>query len=283
MSVNMPHQIMRIRAVSLLIRTAIHTPRQTSQLARTARHRSCSAGRFIFFSTRPSTKPLMGSASSRPARTTMTANSTLPMRLPIQVQIQLLSRSLSVAFLLKTPSVSTRLLPVKSSDPAKITMVSAPPKQMPMVMRTAPGLSLDREPPMVKIRTMAAPTYMPASIDRTRWPGNERLCPASLAAAWSPRVKTDSVYKLMLHVLSSQRINPGSSAQSEPRMCHIIGACQPLSIPKRTDHSRINGHTGACSAHGEEREGEEGKPWLNFLLEVLKFPIRALGAPLPRF
>src|SRR5438105_4899812 len=60
--------------------------------------------------------------------------------------------------------------------------------------------------------------------------------------------------------------NPGSSAQSEPHMCHVIGACQPLSIPKRTDYWRINGHTGACSAHGEEREGEEGKPSLKLFV-----------------
>ena len=80
-------------------------------------------------------------------------------------------------------------------------MVSAPPKQMPMVMRTAPGLSLDREPPMVKISTMAAPTYIPASRERTRWLGKDRRCAASLAAAWSPRVRTASVYMMAPHVL----------------------------------------------------------------------------------
>src|SRR6266446_6082442 len=253
MNVNMHHQIIKIRAVSLLIRTAIQTPRQTSQLARMARQRSCSTGMFIFFSTSPSTKPLMGSASSRPARTTMTANSTLPIRLPIHVQTQLLSRSLAVAFLLKTPSVSTRLLPVKSSDPAKITMVSAPPKQMPLVMRTAPGLSLEREPPMVKIRTMAAPTYIPASMDRTRWLGNERFCPASLAAAWSPSAKTASVYKLVLRVLRPQRINAGSSAQTRPaHVPHLSAHANGYRLQDEAITTRAAGFYSACSAHGEE-------------------------------
>ena len=48
MNVNMHHQIMRMRAVSLLMRADIHTPRHTNQLARIARNRSCTGGRFIF-------------------------------------------------------------------------------------------------------------------------------------------------------------------------------------------------------------------------------------------
>ena len=111
---------------------------------------------------------MIGSVSSNPARTTMNARRALPSRLPIQVQIQLSTRSFQVVFRVSVPSVSTRLLPVNSSEPAKMTMVRAPPKQMPMVIFTSPGESLESVPPMVKMSTIAAPTYMPASIERTR-------------------------------------------------------------------------------------------------------------------
>ncbi len=98
----------------------------------------------------------------------MKATSTLPMRLPTQVQTQFAPRSRQRALPDSTPSVSTRLLPVNSSEPAKITMVSAPPKQTPIDSRTTPGEAVDSVPPMVKISTMAAPTYTPASAERTR-------------------------------------------------------------------------------------------------------------------
>src|SRR5262249_48416241 len=94
----------------------------------------------------------------------------------------------------KTPSVSTRLLPVNNSEPAKTTMVSAPPKQTPIANRTTPGEPVDNVPPMVKISTIAAPTYMPASMERTKWLINDPFWPASLAAACSLRVVMASLY-----------------------------------------------------------------------------------------
>src|SRR5262249_35570882 len=124
------------------------------------------------------TKLLIGAkvwASIRPAFTTITASSRLPARLPIQVHHQLENKSFQVALRVKTPSVSTRLLPVNSSDPAKTTIVNAPPKQTPIMRRTTLRDSLASEPPTVKIRKMAAPTYMPASIERIRWPKSERF------------------------------------------------------------------------------------------------------------
>src|SRR5882724_5548689 len=92
MKVNMHHQIMKMRADSLLVRAAIQTPRQTNQLASTARQKSCSGGRFILVSTSFSTKaltPAKLSASKRPPRTTIQANSTLPTKLPTHVHTQL--------------------------------------------------------------------------------------------------------------------------------------------------------------------------------------------------
>src|SRR5688572_25736215 len=132
MKVNMHHQIISTFAASSLIRAAIHTPRHTSQFASTARHSSCSGGRFIFVLATFSTNALNGSVSTTPDRTTITASSTLPTRLPTQVQPQLAINSFIDALRVSTPSVSTRLLPVNSSEPAKMTMVSAPPKQTPM-------------------------------------------------------------------------------------------------------------------------------------------------------
>ena len=49
-----------------------------------------------------------------------------------------------------------------------MTMVNAPPKQTPITKRTAPGDSFDKVPPTVKIKAMAAPTYMPAIMERIR-------------------------------------------------------------------------------------------------------------------
>src|SRR5438874_1649516 len=100
----------------------------------------------------------------------MHASSTLPARLPIQVQIQLDARSPTDARLVNTPRVRTRLLPVTNSEPAKITIVRAPPKQTPITTRSVPGAAFAISPPIVKIRTIAAPTYIPARADRTRCP-----------------------------------------------------------------------------------------------------------------
>ena len=75
-----------------------------------------------------------------------------------------------------------------------MTMVKAPPKQTPIASRTTPGEAAASEPPMVKISTMAAPTYMPARAERTRWLTSERRCASSLATACPARVCTASVY-----------------------------------------------------------------------------------------
>src|SRR5436190_12203282 len=125
----------------------------------------------------------------------MKASRKLPNRLPIQVQTQLESSSETLALRVSTAMVNTRLLPVNNSEPAKITMVSAPPKHTPMSSRTGPpGTPLPTVPPTVKMRAMAAPTYMPASIDRTRWLMSERRCASSFAAACSPITLTVSEY-----------------------------------------------------------------------------------------
>src|SRR5579862_4861034 len=93
MNVSMHQKISRIFADSLLTFTAIHTPRQTIQLAKTDRQNNCSQGRFIFISVTLSTKALMPLkaglfASRRPPRTTINATRILPARLPSQVQHQ---------------------------------------------------------------------------------------------------------------------------------------------------------------------------------------------------
>src|SRR3954471_5697598 len=120
------------------------------------------------------TNDLTGSAESTPEPITITATSALPRRFPTQVQSQLAPRSLSLALPESTPTVSTKLLPVKSSEPAKTTKVSAPPKQTPMTSRTTAGMSFDSVPPTVKISTMQIPTYIPASIERTVWLTSDR-------------------------------------------------------------------------------------------------------------
>ena len=203
------------------MRPAIHTPRHTIQLASTARHRSCSAGSVILVCTTLSTNALTGSALKMPERTTITASSTLPSRLPTQVQPQLATRSRTEVLRVSTPRVSTRLLPVNNSDPAKMTMVSAPPKQTPMTGFTSAGKSFDSAPPMVKISTIAAPTYMPASIDRTRWAGSESRCAAIFAAACSPIVSIASAYIVVVPGGGNDR----SRQRDALPLPHLCNAC----------------------------------------------------------
>src|SRR5260370_41861783 len=96
MKVNMHHQMSKMRAVSSLARAAIHTPKQTSQLARTARQNSCSGSRVIFVCTRVHIKLRTDSSFSQakiPERITIPANSALPSKLPTHVQSQLAPRS----------------------------------------------------------------------------------------------------------------------------------------------------------------------------------------------
>ena len=57
---------------------------------------------------------------------------------------------------------------MNSSEPAKITIVNAPPKQTPINSLVAPGAPVLMNAPTVKMSTIAAPTYMPASIERTK-------------------------------------------------------------------------------------------------------------------
>ena len=59
--------------------------------------------------------------------------------------------------------------------------------------RRAP--SFDSEPPTVKISTIAAPTYMPASIERTKWPGQR----AALARQLGGRLIAQGVDRFGVH------------------------------------------------------------------------------------
>src|SRR5262249_12837776 len=61
-------------------------------------------------------------------------------------------------------------------------------------IRTIPGEYGAIDPPMVNIRTMAAPTYMPAMAERTRWPTRDRRCSFSFMTACSLRPCTASTY-----------------------------------------------------------------------------------------
>ena len=172
----------------------------------------------------------------------MKATRTLPTRFPIQVQTQFESRSPADALRVRTPRVRTRLLPVNSSEPAKMTIVSAPPKQMPMVMRTRLGEVPTIEPPIVKIKTIAAPTYMPASIERTKWLANERRWAVIFAAACSAMVWTVSEYM----VITAWRTLGSPLPQSEPhsegsrsgaRSKTEAAGCMREVVPRKRDES----------------------------------------------
>ncbi len=77
------------------------------------------------------------------------------MRLPTQLMAQVLPRLMESVVRFKTPSVMNIVWPVNSSDPAKMTKVSAMPKLVPMTRLRQDGSAACPSP---KIRIMPTPT-----------------------------------------------------------------------------------------------------------------------------
>src|SRR6185436_8573981 len=172
------------RAVSSFARIPIHTARQTSMLQSTPRKKRSRAGADILAATIPRTNSFAGALPSTPDAAVASASSADPARLPTKLSAHTFASAPALTVRERAPTVITRLFPVKSSEPAKITSVSATPNEAPITAFVAPEPAACSGAPMAKMRTMPSPTYAPASVDSTRyWRGACRSNPALARAA----------------------------------------------------------------------------------------------------
>src|SRR5215470_5968505 len=122
-------------AVSLVIRAEVQIARQTSQLHSIARATSSSAGAFILAAATLVISGLLpASARPPPPATKITASRAQPARLPAQEAPQHAARSRRLVRPRSQPRVINIVWPVKRSEPAKMTNVSAIPKDAPMTI-----------------------------------------------------------------------------------------------------------------------------------------------------
>src|SRR5262249_24193726 len=166
-------------AVSLVIRAAVQIARQTSQLHSIARAVSSSAGAFILAAATLIRSWLFAPSANPPPPATKIAASTMqPARLPDQEPIQEAARSRRFVRRRSHPRVMNIVLPVKRSEPAKMTRVNAIPNDAPMTIGRMLGSTFA---PTRKIRMMLSPT--PAIIELIQKPNGERRRNAALPPA----------------------------------------------------------------------------------------------------
>src|SRR5713101_3610362 len=125
-------------AVSLVIRAEVQIARQTSQLHNIARAISSIAGAFILAAATLTISGLLParpkSAGPPPPATKSAARRVQPRRLPPQLAPQQAPSSLRLVRPCSQPCVMNIVWPVKRSEPAKITKVSAMPNEAPMTI-----------------------------------------------------------------------------------------------------------------------------------------------------
>ena len=121
-------------APSLCVRPDIQMARQTSQLHRMARANSASAGAFILAAATVSRYPLLEcSIASPPPATNSAARTAQPARLPSHDVTMQASIWPGDTLPRSAPNGMIMAWLVKRSAPAKITKVSAMPKDAPMM------------------------------------------------------------------------------------------------------------------------------------------------------
>src|SRR5437660_1199318 len=184
MKANRHQKISKRRAVSSFARMPIHTARQTSALQRMARKNSSRSGAPILDATMPRRNSLAGGLLRTPELAVASASNIEPARFPAKLTAHTLPSAVAVTVRESAPTVITRLLPVNSSDPAKMTSVSATPNEAPITALVAHEPAACSGAPMAKMSTMPRPTYAPARMERTRyWRGLCRRRPALVRAA----------------------------------------------------------------------------------------------------
>src|SRR5579872_3699261 len=127
------HQIRMHLAASLVARALVHSARQTSQLRKAPRATRASGAAFIFAAEALNTRsaPSLRICPPPPSQK-IAGRAAEPARLPSQERIQVRARADEPADPRATPIVMNIVCPVKRSEPAKTTNVSAMPKQAPM-------------------------------------------------------------------------------------------------------------------------------------------------------
>ena len=103
-----------------------------------------------------------------PDCTTSHATANEPSRLPINDHAKSAATCVQVTRFASAPITATILLPVNSSDPAKITSVNAMPKETPITSFKAAEPSAAKGPPTLKINVIPKPRYAPANAARMK-------------------------------------------------------------------------------------------------------------------
>src|SRR5206468_12262357 len=106
---------------------------------------------------------------------------------------------------------------VNNSEPAKMTRVSAIPKEAPITVFVAADPLACKGAPMAKMRTMPRPTYAPASAESTRYwrgPWRRRNALARAAPAMTPTVSCSTGAPSRKPGSGSSGIQPDEDAPS---------------------------------------------------------------------
>ena len=139
MKANRHQKIKRILAASPTARDAVQTARHTNQLQRMPRMKSSQAGRDILIPATFWIRVACGVADTTPDCTTSHATARDPSKFPRSDHANRAPTCPHVNCLASPPITPIMLLPVNNSDPAKITRVSAMPKDTPITSFSAAG------------------------------------------------------------------------------------------------------------------------------------------------
>ncbi|MNW59925.1 hypothetical protein D3C74_378790 [compost metagenome] len=132
--------------------------RHTSQLQRMPRKNNSDTGAAIFLAEATNNRCSGAAVLNRPLPTISRLSRIAPSKLPRKTSPQFFSVSLTVVRPASVLMVKNMLLPVNSSDPAKMTSVRASPKDMPINMVCSGDCAARSGAPILKIRTMPSPT-----------------------------------------------------------------------------------------------------------------------------
>ena len=157
MKANRHQKIMINLAVSLCVRKEIHTAKQTSQLHNIPRRKASFALRDIFIPAALRTKTCAASVKLPPSTTNQPRNIE-PIKLPIKHMVNNMIIGPMPTRLASRLIAKIILFPVKSSDPANMTRLSATPKEAPMTsFKYPPPPAAAIGPPIEKIKVMPNP------------------------------------------------------------------------------------------------------------------------------
>src|SRR2546428_12155981 len=153
-------------AASLVVRPAVQTARQTSQLHRIPRTISSHPDRFIFVAATFMSRSTCGACESTPDWATSQASPSEPARFPASETAKIHVSVPQEISRVSAPTAQTMLFPVNSSDPAKMTRARAIPKAAPITSLEAGEPAAANGAPILQIRGNAKPRYTPGTAER---------------------------------------------------------------------------------------------------------------------